>query len=82
MFTNCLFQGGPKAPEKWQGCMNFSYNLGGVLARNEQNEREDGGEVRVNIDLNMSYQRRDIYNVIAKIPGELEVDRYVLLGHY
>jgi len=62
---------GPAAPADWQGCLPFSYNTG-------------PGPLTVNMHIQMTgtNERRDIQNVIAKIPGTVEPDRVVLLGNH
>ncbi|XP_014674344.1 PREDICTED: N-acetylated-alpha-linked acidic dipeptidase 2-like isoform X2 [Priapulus caudatus] len=64
---------GESAPEDWQGGLNLTYNLGGEFIK-------PGWAVRMNVST--TNQRRKTYNVIGTIEGEVEPDRYVLVGNH
>lgn len=61
--------GGPRVPDPWQGGLPFSYHVG-------------PGPVGVEMDVQMDDALRPIYNVIARIPGSVEPDRWVILGNH
>jgi len=61
---------GPLRPDGFQGGLPFAYHVGG-------NE-----DVRVHLKTEMDYQVRKIWNVIARIEGGDEKDRWVLMGNH
>ncbi|HYE65802.1 MAG TPA: M28 family metallopeptidase [Pyrinomonadaceae bacterium] len=61
---------GPLRPQGFQGGLPFAYHVGG------------SDDVRVRLQTEMDYQVRPIWNVIARIEGEPEKDRWVLLGNH
>lgn len=61
--------GGPRVPDAWQGGLPFSYHVG-------------PGPVAVELDVQMDEGLRPITNVIARIPGSVEPDRWVILGNH
>ncbi len=61
--------GGPNAPPGWQGGLPLSYHVGPGPA-----------EVRYAID--MEYRLRTIWNVIARITGAAEPNRWVMIGNH
>ncbi|KAM9853509.1 N-acetylated-alpha-linked acidic dipeptidase 2 [Aulostomus maculatus] len=64
---------GPIPPNNWKGALNVSYRIGPGFT-DEFKDRK----VRMNIHTNNQVTR--IYNVIGRIRGALEPDRYVILG--
>ena len=58
---------GEEAPESWQGGLPFSYRLG-------------PGPTKVRISLDIDYERRDVNNVIAQIPGSKYPEQTVVIG--
>ncbi|XP_065560266.1 N-acetylated-alpha-linked acidic dipeptidase 2-like isoform X2 [Artemia franciscana] len=62
---------GPQAPDAWQGGLNITYNLGTEL-------RNPGWKIR--LEVNNELKLAKTYNVVGKIIGTVEPDRYVLLG--
>jgi N-acetylated-alpha-linked acidic dipeptidase len=60
--------GGRHVPRKWQGALPFTYHIG-------------PGDVRAHMKLVMDYQRRPIYDVIAKLHGTSD-DQWVVLGNH
>jgi N-acetylated-alpha-linked acidic dipeptidase len=60
---------GDRVPDDWQGGLPFAYHLG-------------PGPAEVEMDVQMDYAVRPIYNVIATIPGSAEAERLVILGNH
>ncbi|RVE64640.1 hypothetical protein OJAV_G00127850 [Oryzias javanicus] len=65
--------GGVIPPNNWKGALNVSYRIGPGFTDEFKSQK-----VRMNIYSNNQITR--IYNVIGKIRGALEPDRYVILG--
>ncbi|XP_047449238.1 N-acetylated-alpha-linked acidic dipeptidase 2 isoform X2 [Mugil cephalus] len=65
--------GGDIPPNNWKGGLNVSYRTGPGFMDDFKSQK-----VRMNIHTNNQVTR--IYNVIGKIRGALEPDRYVILG--
>uniref|UniRef100_A0A3P8WVW2 Aminopeptidase NAALADL1 n=1 Tax=Cynoglossus semilaevis TaxID=244447 RepID=A0A3P8WVW2_CYNSE len=65
--------GGPIPPNNWKGGLNVSYRIGPGFTEEFRTQK-----VRMNIHTNNQVTR--IYNVIGRIRGALEPDRYVILG--
>ena len=61
--------GGPNVPSGWQGGLPFPYHVG-------------PGPAEVQFAIEMEYEVRSIWNVIAKIEGSVEPDRWVLVGNH
>ena len=62
--------GGPVRPAGFQGGLPFSYHVGGTEA------------VRVHLKTVMDYKIRKIWNVISRIDGAQEKDRWVIMGNH
>lgn len=62
--------GGPVRPAGFQGGLPFPYHVGGTEA------------VRVHLKTQMDYKIRKIWNVIARIDGAEEKDRWVIMGNH
>jgi len=60
---------GPNVPSGWQGGLPLPYHVG-------------PGPAEVSFSVQMDYQIRTIWNVIATIPGTVEPDRWVMLGNH
>jgi N-acetylated-alpha-linked acidic dipeptidase len=60
---------GPEVPEGFQGGLPFRYHVG-------------PGPAKVHLQLEMDYQIRPIYNVIATIRGKDEPDKKVIIGNH
>lgn len=60
--------GGQEAPRSWQGSLPFTYHLG-------------PGDAEVHMKLVMNYERRPIYDVIAKLHGTSD-DQWVMMGNH
>uniref|UniRef100_A0A7N6FGR6 Glutamate carboxypeptidase 2 n=1 Tax=Anabas testudineus TaxID=64144 RepID=A0A7N6FGR6_ANATE len=65
--------GGQIPPNSWKGALNVSYRIGPGFTDDFKSQK-----VRMNIHTNNQVTR--IYNVIGRIRGSLEPDRYVILG--
>jgi N-acetylated-alpha-linked acidic dipeptidase len=61
---------GPVRPRGFQGGFAFPYHVGGT------------GEVRVHLRTDMDYQTRTIWNVVARLDGHQEKDRWVIMGNH
>ncbi|XP_053279533.1 N-acetylated-alpha-linked acidic dipeptidase 2 [Pleuronectes platessa] len=65
--------GGQIPPNYWKGALNVSYRIGPGFIEEFKSQK-----VRMHIHTNNQVTR--IYNVIGRIRGALEPDRYVILG--
>ncbi|MGI8837004.1 MAG: M28 family metallopeptidase [Pyrinomonadaceae bacterium] len=61
---------GALRPKGFQGGLPFAYHVGGT------------NDVRVHLKTDMDYQVRKIWNVISRIDGDQEKDRWVLMGNH
>jgi N-acetylated-alpha-linked acidic dipeptidase len=61
---------GPVRPEGFQGGLPFPYHVGGTQ------------HVKVHLKTQMDYKVRKIWNVIARIDGTDEKDRWVIMGNH
>ncbi len=61
---------GPVRPRGFQGGLPFAYHVGGTP------------DVRVRLRTDMDFQVRSIWNVMARIDGAEEPDRWVVLGNH
>ena len=61
---------GPLRPKGFQGGLPFPYHVGGTE------------EVRVHLKTVMDYQPRKIWNVISRVDGNEEKDRWVVMGNH
>ncbi|AMV36703.1 M28 family metallopeptidase [Planctomyces sp. SH-PL62] len=60
---------GANAPGGWQGGLPVSYHVG-------------PGPAELTMTVSTEYKVRTIWNVIAKLPGAVEPDRWVMLGNH
>jgi N-acetylated-alpha-linked acidic dipeptidase len=60
---------GPEVPDGWQGGLPFAYHVG-------------PGPVEVRLAVAMDYKIRTIWNVLARIDGSVEPERWILLGNH
>jgi N-acetylated-alpha-linked acidic dipeptidase len=60
---------GPNVPTGWQGGLPLAYHVG-------------PGPAEVRFEIEMDYQIRPIWNVIATIPGTVETDRWIMVGNH
>jgi len=61
---------GPVRPKGFQGGLPFPYHVGGT------------DYVQVHLKTSMDYQIRKIWNVISRIEGDEEKDRWVVMGNH
>ena len=61
---------GPLRPRGFQGGLPFAYHIGGT------------SDVKVRLKTDMDYKVRKIWNVVARIDGNEEKDRWVILGNH
>jgi N-acetylated-alpha-linked acidic dipeptidase len=61
---------GPVRPKDFQGGLPFPYHVGGT------------DYVRVHLKTQMDYQVRKIWNVVSRIDGDAEKDRWVIMGNH
>ncbi len=61
---------GPVRPRGFQGGLPFAYHLGGT------------DDVKLRLKTDMDYKIRKIWNVIGRIDGNEEKDRWVILGNH
>ncbi len=61
--------GGANVPAGWQGGLPLAYHIG-------------PGPVEVHLNVQMHYQIRTIWNVVATIAGSVEPDRWVMIGNH
>ena len=61
---------GAVRPRGFQGGLPFAYHVGGT------------SDVRVHLKTDMDYQVRKIWNVISRIDGAQEKDRWVVMGNH
>ena len=61
---------GPVRPRGFQGGLPFAYHAGGT------------NDVKLRLKTDMDYKLRKIWNVVARIDGNEEKDRWVVLGNH
>src|SRR5215212_3426022 len=61
---------GPLRPRGFQGGLPFAYHAGGTI------------DVKLRLKVDMDYKLRTIWNVVARIDGNEEKDRWVVLGNH
>lgn len=61
---------GPLRPRGFQGGLPFAYHVGGT------------NDVKLRLKVDMDYKLRPIWNVVARIDGSEEKDRWVVLGNH
>jgi len=61
---------GAVRPKGFQGGFPFAYHVGGT------------SEVRVHLKTDMDYQSRTLWDVVARIDGAAEKDRWVIMGNH
>jgi N-acetylated-alpha-linked acidic dipeptidase len=60
---------GPMAPEEWRGTLPISYHVG-------------PGPAKLHFKLEFNWDIKPIYDVIAKIPGSVTPDEWILRGNH
>ena len=61
--------GGPVAPDEWKGSLPVTYHVG-------------PGPAKVRVALRFDWQVRPLYNVIARIPGAVYPDQWIIQGSH
>jgi N-acetylated-alpha-linked acidic dipeptidase len=61
---------GPVRPRGFQGGLAFAYHLGGT------------DDVKLRLKTDMDYKLRKIWNVVGRIDGNEEKDRWIILGNH
>jgi N-acetylated-alpha-linked acidic dipeptidase len=61
---------GPVRPRGFQGGLPFAYHVGGT------------DEVKLRLKTDMDYKLRTIWDVVARIDGDTDRDRWVILGNH
>ena len=61
---------GPVRPRGFQGGLPFAYHVGGT------------NDVKVHLKTDMDYQTRKIWNVVARIDGSSEPDKWIVMGNH
>ena len=61
---------GPVRPRGFQGGLPFAYHLGGT------------NDVKLRLKTDMDYKIRKIWNVVGRIDGNEEKDRWIILGNH
>jgi N-acetylated-alpha-linked acidic dipeptidase len=61
--------GGPVAPASWRGALGFTYHVG-------------PGPAKVHLEVASSWERKPVYNVIAKIQGAVYPDEWIIRGNH
>ncbi len=61
---------GPVRPRDFQGGLPFAYHVGGT------------NDVKLHLKTDMDYKMRTIWNVVTRIDGNEEKDRWVVLGNH
>jgi N-acetylated-alpha-linked acidic dipeptidase len=62
--------GGPMAPRDWRGGLPIAYHIGG------------DDSARAHLVVKSDWQRKDIHDVIAVMPGSVEPDQWILRGNH
>ena len=60
---------GPMAPEAWRGGLPIPYHVG-------------PGPAKVHLKLEFNWDLKPVYDVIAKIPGSIEPDEWIVRGNH
>jgi N-acetylated-alpha-linked acidic dipeptidase len=60
---------GPVAPDEWRGALPITYHIG-------------PGEAKVHLNAQFNWDRKRIYDVIAKIPGSQFPDEWIIRGNH
>ncbi|XP_067026136.1 glutamate carboxypeptidase 2-like [Acropora muricata] len=64
---------GPEAPEDWRGALDITYRLGPGYTNYK---------MIVTLEVNNYYEVKPFFNVIGTMYGDVEPDRYVLIGNH
>jgi len=61
--------GGRVAPESWRGSLPITYHVG-------------AGPARVHLKVNFNWDRKPLYDVVARIPGSSDPDEWIIRGNH
>ena len=61
---------GPVRPKDFQGGLPFAYHVGGT------------SDVKVRLKTDMDYKTRKIWNVVARLDGREQKDRWIVMGNH
>lgn len=61
--------GGPRAPSGWRGGLPITYHVG-------------PGPARAHLSIQSDWSQKDIYDVVARLPGSVYPDQWVLRGNH
>jgi N-acetylated-alpha-linked acidic dipeptidase len=61
--------GGRVAPESWRGSLPITYRVG-------------AGPARVHLKVNFNWDRKPLYDVVARIPGSSDPDEWIIRGNH
>ena len=61
--------GGRVAPEAWRGSLPITYHVG-------------AGPARVHLKVNFNWDRKPLYDVVARIPGSTDPDEWIIRGNH
>ncbi|CAK9301358.1 unnamed protein product [Gordionus sp. m RMFG-2023] len=67
--------GGSTVPKAWQGSINTTYRTGPGFI-------DYKSDWKVKLEVNFKREKRPIYNVIGRLNGDIEPDRYIILGNH
>jgi N-acetylated-alpha-linked acidic dipeptidase len=60
---------GPLAPREWRGALPITYHVG-------------PGKTKVHLKVNFNWDMKEIYDVVARIPGAQSPDEWVIRGNH
>ena len=60
---------GPVAPEAWRGSLPLTYHVG-------------PGPAQLHMKLSFEWKNRPLYNVVARIPGTIRPDEWIIYGNH
>ncbi len=60
---------GPVAPDRWRGALPLTYHVG-------------PGPAKVHLKLSFNWDMKPLYNVIARIPGSVYPDEWIIRGNH
>jgi len=61
--------GGPVAPAAWRGALPLAYHIG-------------PGAARVHLKIASDWGQKTLYDVVARLPGSVEPDRWIIRGNH
>ena len=61
--------GGPVAPAPWRGALPLTYHVG-------------AGPAKVRLRVASNWERKTLYDVVARLPGAVEPDQWIIRGNH